>query len=39
MNLQRLNDIYLSHADISPADVEDLRQLTKDYPYFSKPFE
>lgn len=39
MNLQRLNELYFNQATLSNADVEDLRQLTKDYPYYSKPFE
>jgi hypothetical protein len=39
MNRERLNDIYKNPIAISNSDVDDLRQLAKDYPYFSKPFE
>ena len=39
MNLQRLNEIVRNPVAISNSDVDDLRQLTKDFPYFSTPFE
>ena len=39
MNRERLNEIYKNPIAISNSDVDDLRQLAKDYPYFSKPFE
>jgi hypothetical protein len=39
MNQDRLNEIYKNPITISNSDVDDLRQLAKDYPYFSKPFE
>jgi tetratricopeptide (TPR) repeat protein len=39
MNQERLNEIYKNPITISNSDVDDLKQLAKDYPYFSKPFE
>ncbi len=39
MNQERLNEIYRNPVTINNSDVDDLRQLAKDYPYFSKPFE
>lgn len=39
MNNQRLNEIYQDPSIIHLSEVEDIRQLAKDYPYFSKPFE
>ena len=39
MNQERLNEIYRNPITISNSDIDDLRQLSKDYPYFSKPFE
>jgi tetratricopeptide (TPR) repeat protein len=39
MNLERLNEIYRNPVTINNSDVDDLRQLVKDYPYFAKPFE
>lgn len=39
MNQERLNEIYINPITINNSDVDDLKQLAKDYPYFSKPFE
>lgn len=38
MNLQRLNELYSRQANASSTDAENLQQLCRDYPYFSKPY-
>src|SRR5690606_37947801 len=39
MNLQRLNEIYSNQYPIEKSDIDNLKQLTEDYPYFNKPYE
>ena len=38
MNIERLQSIYHNTALADKTDIEDVRQLTEDYPYYSLPY-